>query len=100
MKNIFELSKAQTDGWFSKNLDTINGSQVALRVMEEYTAEFHIHENSEEMFIVLNGSIFIDTESETVTLNKGDTYTVSPGIKHRARVVGRAELIVILGEIS
>jgi len=83
-------------------------SPVAIRVMNNEAVKFYEHESANEMFLVLSGTLFIDIKKNTnqkdsdsdfqvIKLLTGESYTVGPGITHRARVVGRAELIVIGG---
>ncbi len=98
MIDIFEVIAKASDSWFSETVAEVNDSPVAVRVMNDTVAKFHTHNDSDEMFLVLSGNVSIDTDTETVTLSKGQFYTVPAGIKHRARVEGRVELIVIGGK--
>ena len=66
--------------------------------MLDVEAPFHVHEHSDEFFFILNGCVEIDIEGETVELNKGETFTVAAGKKHRARAKGRAELLTVILE--
>jgi len=84
--------------WFTENIGSPNGSPVSVRVMNDIEAEFHVHNNSDEMFIVLSGNLYIDTKDKTIELSSGESYTVKAGVEHRARVIGRAELIVFGGK--
>ena len=96
MKNLFELIARKTDGWFSTEIGTVNDCCVSVRVMEQVEATFHCHEQSDEMFIVLDGAMFIDLENAVIALKKGESYTVAAGSIHRARVPQRAEMITII----
>lgn len=97
MSNFFETMSQSQDAWFSETIGEPNGNPVMIRVMNDVIAPFHTHETADEMFIVLSGTVFIDTASNTQTINAGQSHTVAAGIEHRARVEGRAELIVIGG---
>ena len=96
MKNLFELISSSTGEWFSTEIGTVNDCCVSVRVMEQVEATFHYHEQTDEMFIVLNGAMFIDLESTTIALKKGESHTVPAGKVHRARVPQRAEIITII----
>ncbi|NRB40950.1 MAG: cupin domain-containing protein [Pseudomonadales bacterium] len=98
MTDIFEVIAKKQDSWFSETIGEMNNSPVAVRVMDNVAAKPHIHENTDEMFIVLKGKVSIETSTETITLTKGQSYTVTAGTKHRAIAQGRAELIVIGGK--
>ena len=89
------LSK-NTEGWLSEIVGTVNSNRVNARVMIDVEAQFHIHEDSDEFFLVINGEIEIDVEKKTILLRAGETYTVDAGLRHRARAKGRAELITVI----
>ncbi len=46
------------------------------------TLAWHSHEDEDELFYVLHGSLRIEMESETVELNAGDVYVVPKGVRH------------------
>lgn len=98
MNNIFNRITEIEDSWFSEILGSPNGSPVSVRVMNDVVAPFHTHETADEMFVVLSGIVHIDTPEGSTTLTAGQAYTVLSGVEHRARVKGRAELIVIGGQ--
>lgn len=98
MKNIFEeISKAE-GAWHSEQIGEINKNPVFVRVMQAFEAPFHIHKNSDEMFVVLDGELHIDMNNESICLKKGQSYTVLAGTEHRARIPASAHLIVIGGK--
>jgi len=43
---------------------------------------WHSHENEDELFYILKGSLTIEMEDRTVVLNEGDTFVVPKGIRH------------------
>ena len=98
MKNILSDLKNVDERWAAIGLGEVNGSPVSARVMENVEADLHTHEKADEFFLVLSGKVFIDTEYEAIELNEGQSHTVKSGTKHRARAVGRAELIVVGGQ--
>ncbi|HIK06164.1 MAG TPA: cupin domain-containing protein [Trichormus sp. M33_DOE_039] len=63
--------------------------------MEDITANWHSHDVSDELFYVISGIVHIDTEYGTETLNSNDLFIVPAKTKHRARVEGRATLLII-----
>lgn len=76
----------------------VNGIPAFARVMEGFEGPRHVHPASDEMFVVLSGTVYLDFESGSVALGAGESYTVPAGVTHRSRVPGRAELIVIGGQ--
>ena len=44
---------------------------------------WHSHEDTDEVFIVIEGKMFIEFENETVELNEGEIYVVPKGVQHK-----------------
>ena len=100
MKNVLKQINTVNDGLCSVPLGDVNGNTVFLRVMNNYKVPFHQHCETDELFFVLSGILNLDVEATTKTLEQGQAYTVKAGLKHRARVVGRAEIIVVRGIVE
>ena len=96
--NFFEDLLNTPDHWFSKEIGRVNSNIVNVRVMVDMETEFHTHNKSDEFFMVLEGKLEIDIEEKTIMLQKGETYTVTSGSRHRARVFGTTKLISIISE--
>lgn len=43
---------------------------------------WHSHENEDELFYILKGSLKIEMEGRTVVLNEGETFVVPKGVRH------------------
>ena len=43
---------------------------------------WHSHENEDELFYILKGSLKIEMEDRTVVLNEGETFVVPKGVRH------------------
>lgn len=50
---------------------------------ENRTLDFHTHENSDEMFHVIEGSFEIELEEGLVNLNEGEFIIIPKGTRHR-----------------
>lgn len=46
------------------------------------TFTWHSHENEDELFYILKGSLRIEMEDRTVVLNEGDAFVVPKGVRH------------------
>lgn len=93
--NISSLLNQFAESWQSSQIDQVNGNRVNLRVMEDITTNWHIHELSDELFYVISGTVNIDTEDGTQTLNSNEILVVPANMKHRARVKEKSVLLVI-----
>jgi mannose-6-phosphate isomerase-like protein (cupin superfamily) len=49
---------------------------------------WHFHPNSDESFLVIEGSVFIDLEDRTVELFPNQLFTIPKNVVHRTRPVG------------
>ncbi|HOZ05911.1 MAG TPA: cupin domain-containing protein [Arenimonas sp.] len=57
---------------------------------------WHSHENEDELFLVLNGHLRIEMETQSVELGQGELYVVSKGVRHNP--VAENECLVMLVE--
>ncbi len=59
---------------------------------------WHKHDDTDDFFLVLNGSLDIELRDRTITLQPGDLYVVPKGVEHRP--VAREEAHILLMETS
>jgi mannose-6-phosphate isomerase-like protein (cupin superfamily) len=93
--DIENLERGITDSWKSIDAATVNGNVVRFRVIENVTANWHTHMHSDELFYVLSGTVYMDTEHGTQEIRSRQLFVVPSGTLHRARVTDRATLLVI-----
>jgi mannose-6-phosphate isomerase-like protein (cupin superfamily) len=93
--DLQSLQRGMTEAWKSLDLANVNGNAVRLRVMQGTTANWHVHETSDELFYVISGTVYMDTEHGTNLIEAGQLFVVPAGTQHRSRVEGRATLLVI-----
>lgn len=84
-----------TEKWESFYISQVNSNNVRFRIMEDVTANWHLHSTSDEFFYVISGTVYIDTEDETYMLNANELLVIPAKTKHRTRVEGKATLLVI-----
>ena len=95
VKDVSTLATDISEAWKSLVLAQVNGQNVRLRVMQDRTAEWHVHADSDEAFFVLSGTFFLDADEGTLRIDAGQFGVVRAGLRHRGRVEGRATMIVI-----
>jgi quercetin dioxygenase-like cupin family protein len=81
------------EGWKSVDLATVNGTTVRLRTMEKFTARWHAHVEGDELFYVLSGLFYLDTDERTVELRAGEVFVVPAGVRHRGRAETQTTLV-------
>ena len=92
--DVPSLVEACKDDWYNQTLCQVNECVVRLGIMQ---GEFHWHKHDEEdeFFFVLDGRFLIDLESETITLEKHQGYTIPKGIVHKTRAPERTVIIMV-----
>jgi mannose-6-phosphate isomerase-like protein (cupin superfamily) len=80
--------------WFNQTLCKVNDSVVRVGVVEgEY--HWHKHDEDDEFFYVVEGTLLIDLEGRTVELAAGQGFVVPRGIVHRTRAVQRTVILMV-----
>lgn len=81
------LAATVTGAYDNRVVAEINDHVVRLSVM---TAPFHWHSHpdSDEMFLVLEGGLRIESPDGVVDLGEGQAFTVPAGLVHRTRPLG------------
>jgi mannose-6-phosphate isomerase-like protein (cupin superfamily) len=93
--NIQEKLKLFSDLWSPKKIGELNGQQLLLAKLKgEFI--FHKHENEDELFMILKGTLDIELRDKTITLNKGEFYIVPKGVEHKP--IAKEEVHVLLFE--
>lgn len=71
-----------SDHWSPKVIAEMNDYQFKLvKIKDDFI--WHMHEDTDEVFIVVEGEIAIEFEEETINLKTGEMLVVPQGIKHR-----------------
>ena len=93
--NVEEKFKLFSDLWSPKKVGELNGQQILLAKLKgEFL--FHTHENEDELFMVIKGSLDIELRDKTVTLNEGEFYIVPKGVEHKP--IAKEEVHLLLFE--
>ena len=88
------LVAACKDRWYNQTLCQVNESVVRLGVLQgEY--HWHQHDNDDEFFFVLEGTLFVDLQDREVELKPWQGFTVPKGIVHRTRAPQRTVILMI-----
>lgn len=81
-RNLDTELEAVTEHWFPRVIARVNDHYLKVaKVQGELT--WHAHDNQDELFLVLKGSLRIEIEGrEDVVLGEGDTFVVPAGTRH------------------
>jgi mannose-6-phosphate isomerase-like protein (cupin superfamily) len=93
---IDEKSLADACGykWYNQTLCQVNDSVVRLGVVEgEY--HWHQHDDDDEFFYVVEGTLFIDLPDRTVELTPRKGFVVPKKVTHRTRAPQRTVILMV-----
>lgn len=80
--------------WEPKNIASLNNYQFKLaKIKGDFI--WHKHDDTDEAFIVVEGSLRIDFRDGTVNLSKGEIYIVKKGIEHKPYAEEEVQLMLI-----
>ncbi len=94
--------KVNLDEYFEKFHDTfspkivgeLNGQHVKLVRCEGDKIPWHTHDDEDEMFFVVEGTLDILERDRTVSLRAGEFYIVQRGVDHRIVPHGHVKLML------
>jgi mannose-6-phosphate isomerase-like protein (cupin superfamily) len=81
--------------WFNQTLTTVNDAVVQLGI---FKGEFpwHKHDEQDEFFLVLDGEMYMDTETAgSVHLERNQGFTVPKGTMHRPRSPEKSVVLMV-----
>ena len=80
--------------WSPKIIAEMNDYHFKLvKIKNEFI--WHEHEDTDEVFIVIEGKIGIEFENETIEINEGEMIVVPKGKKHRPFAKKEAKIMLI-----
>ncbi|MCW2259800.1 MULTISPECIES: cupin domain-containing protein [Sphingobacterium] len=93
--NIEEKFALFSEYWSPKIVGELNGQNVKLA---KFKGEFvwHKHDNEDEMFLVVKGTLKIEFRDKIVTLSKDEFLIVPKGVEHKP--IAENEVLVMLFE--
>jgi mannose-6-phosphate isomerase-like protein (cupin superfamily) len=85
-----------SDQWAPRIVARYNDNEVCLvRVEGEFA--WHKHDDTDDLFLVLDGELDIELRDRTVTLGPGELFVVPKGVEHRP-VARKGEVKLLLME--
>lgn len=92
-----EIIAGCQEKWWNQTLTQVNDSVVRIGIIE---GEFHWHkhDNDDEFFYVVEGTLYIDIEEEggpTIELGPKQGVTITKGMMHRPRAPKRVVMLMV-----
>ncbi len=92
--NLAQKLTLFSEHWSPKIVAAYNGNEVMVAKLKgEY--HWHKHEDTDDFFYVLSGSLVIETENGNVEMGPGDLYVVPKGVMHRPVAAEEAHVLLI-----
>jgi mannose-6-phosphate isomerase-like protein (cupin superfamily) len=83
-----------SEPWAPRTVATLNDYDVrVVKTHGEFTR--HSHPETDELFLVLAGSLTIRMDTEDVNLEQGDLYVIPRGVSHQPVSIDGAEVLLI-----
>jgi mannose-6-phosphate isomerase-like protein (cupin superfamily) len=92
--NLDEKLATFTEHWAPKIIGRMNDYELKIvKVQGEFV--WHQHDDTDEVFLVLDGELTIDLPDGPVVLRPQETVTVPRGVRHRPRARAETSLLLI-----
>ncbi len=82
------------DTFSPKIVAEINGQHVKLARLEGDKVPWHTHDNEDELFLVLDGTLEVHERSDSARLDAGEFCVVKRGVEHRVVPIGHVKLLL------
>ena len=92
--NLKEKLLLFSEHWSPKIIAQMNEYHFKLvKVQGEFV--WHSHPETDEVFIVLEGSLDIEMRDKTMTLNKGEMIVIPKGVEHKPAAKEECHIILV-----
>lgn len=78
-----------------EKIGRLNGNVLSVVNVENRTLDFHFHENSDELFFVIEGEFKLETEEGLIPVKSGEFVIVPKGTLHRPVVTTLTKFLMI-----
>ena len=92
--NLKQKLSLFSEHWSPKIVANYNNNDVMV-VKFQGEFPFHVHEDTDDFFLVLDGEVRIDLEDGAVTLKAGELFVVPKGVRHRPVAEREAQVLLI-----
>lgn len=93
--NLLNEVNALNKLYVYKKIGRLNGNILSVVQVENRTLDFHVHECSDELFFVIEGSFHLESEEGLTQINAGEFIIVPKGVKHRPVVKELTKFMMI-----
>ncbi len=92
--NLKEKLSMFSEHWSPKIVAEMNDYHIKLvKIKGDFV--WHNHEDTDEVFIVIEGKMKIEFEEKIVELNEGEMYVVPKGVNHKPFAESECKIMII-----
>ncbi len=92
--NLNDGLKGITNYWDPHLVSSVNDHDIKVaKIKGEF--DWHHHSNTDELFLILKGTVHMEMEGETKILNEGDVFVVKKGVEHRPVAPEEAHILMV-----
>lgn len=78
-----------------KKIGFFNNNAISVVQVADRTLDFHVHEQSDEIFYVIEGSFELETDEGLTRVNAGEFVIVPKGTRHRPVVKELTKFVMV-----
>lgn len=94
--NLKEELKDVKDYFSPKIVTEVNDQYVKIAKIKGQKVPWHNHENEDELFYILEGTLLMEIENDTNrTMKTGDIFVVPKGINHKVSSIDECSIMLI-----
>ena len=92
--NLLDAANGVKGLYLYEKIGRFNGNVFNVVQVENRTLDFHVHENSDELFLILEGNMRLESDDGILPLGAGEMVIVPRGVRHRPIITGRVKLML------
>lgn len=93
--NLLDAANAVAGLYRYEKVGALNGHVLSVVQVENRTLDFHVHAQSDELFMVLEGAFALETEDGLLPVSQGEMVIVPKGTPHRPVVTALAKFLMV-----
>lgn len=93
--NLKEKAEKATELFEYLHAGELNDHMLNIVTVENRTLDFHCHDDSDEMFYIIEGKMDLEFEDRMINLTEGDFIIVPKGVLHRPVCTTRVTVLLI-----
>jgi len=92
--NFQEKFTKITDQWTPRVIAEMNNNQFKIaRIQGEFV--WHKHEETDEVFIIIEGTMNLEFRDGSVNLQEGEMFVVPKGVEHKPVAINECKILMI-----